>query len=165
MQYMSKGWPQNIHKPSTFTSYNAHRGVSRMGFGFYWANQPTKSTKNQYISIATDYTTKWVEAKTLKDNTTKSTSKFLFEKIITKFGCPLEFVSDQRSHIITDTIKVLTQEFLILQRKSTTYYPQANRQAESTNKVIKIALTKMVNANQIDWDTKLHATLWAHMTA
>jgi hypothetical protein len=128
-------------------------------------NPPAKGTKNRYIITATDYTTKWVEARALKDNTAKSTAKFLFEEITTKFGCPLEFVSDQGSHFINDTIKVLTQEFMILHRKSTTYYPQANGQAESTNKVIKIALTKMVNANRTDWDTKLHAALWAYRTA
>jgi hypothetical protein len=89
----------------------------------------------------------------LKDNTAKSTAKFFFEEIITKFGCPLVFVSDQGSYFINDTI-----EFMILHRKSTTYYPQANDQAESTNKIIKIALTKMVNANRMDWDNKLHAT-------
>lgn len=61
--------------------------------------------------------------------------------------------------------KVLIQEFMILYQKSTTYYPQANEQAESTNIVIKIALTKMVNANRTDWDTKLHATLWAYRIA
>ena len=66
---------------------------------------------------------------------------------------------------INDTIKVLSQEFMILHRKSTMYYPQANGQAVSTNKVIKIALTKMVDANRTDWNTKLHATLWAHRTA
>ena len=54
---------------------------------------------------------------------------------------------------------------MILHQKLTTYYLQANGQAESTNKVIKIALTKMVNANGTDWDTKLHAALWAYRTA
>ena len=128
-------------------------------------NPPAKGTKNRYIITATDYTTKWVEARALKDNTAKSTTKFPFEEIITKFGCPLEFVSNQGSHFINDTIKVFTQEFMILHWKSTTYYPQANGQEESTNNVIKIALTKMVNANRTDWDTKLHASLWAYRTA
>ena len=128
-------------------------------------NPLAKGTKNRYIIMATDYTTKWVKARALKDNTAKSTTKFFFEEIITKFGCPLEFVSNQGSHFINDTIKMLTQEFMILHQKSTTYYPQANEQAKSTNKVIKIALTKMVNANRTDSDTKLHATLWAYRTA
>jgi hypothetical protein len=128
-------------------------------------NPPAKGTNNRYIITATDYTTKWVEARALKDNTAKSTAKFLFEEIITKFGCPLEFVSDQRSHFINDTIKILTQEFMILHRKLTTYYPQANGQAESTNNMIKVALTKMVNVNRTYWDTKLHAALWAYRTA
>ena len=127
-------------------------------------NPPAKGTKNRYIITATDYTTKWVEARALKDNTARLTAKFLCEEIITKFGCPLEFVSDQGGHFINDTIKVLTQEFIILHQKSTTYYPQVNGQADSTNKVIKIALTKMVNANRTEWDTKLHATLWAYRT-
>ena len=39
---------------------------------------------------------------------------------------------------------------MVLCRKSTIYYPQANGQAESTNKVIKTTLTKMVNANHTD---------------
>jgi hypothetical protein len=74
-------------------------------------------------------------------------------------------LGDQEGHFINDTIKNLSQKFMILHRKLTTYYPQANKQAESTNKVIKIALTKMVNANRTDWDTKLHAALWAYRLA
>ena len=74
-------------------------------------------------------------------------------------------VSDQGGHFMNDTIRILTKEFMILHRRSTTYYPQANGQAESTNKVFKTVLTKMVNANHTDWDTKLHTALWAYQTA
>lgn len=98
-----------------------------MGFGFYGAYRTSgKAYKNRYIVTATDYTIKWVGARALKDNTMKSTEKFLYEEIITKFACPVELVSDQRSHFIYDTIKILTKEFMILHKRSTTYYLQAN---------------------------------------
>ena len=68
---------------------------------------PISCTQNWYIIIATDYTSKWIEARALKDNTTKSTIKFLYEEIIIHYGCPLGIVSDQGVHFINKTIQLL----------------------------------------------------------
>lgn len=54
---------------------------------------------------------------------------------------------------------------MILYRGSTTYYPQAYGQVENTNKILKIILTKIVNANRSDRDTKLHTAFWTYRTA
>jgi hypothetical protein len=99
-------------------------GVDYMGL----IKPPTRYTRNQYIIVAIDYMTKWVEAKVLWDNTARSTVKFLYENIITWFSFPTHLVSDQGSYFINSSIKLLVQEFMITHHKSTTYYFQGNGQ-------------------------------------
>ncbi|KAL3698607.1 hypothetical protein R1sor_012683 [Riccia sorocarpa] len=50
---------------------------------------------NRFIVVATDYLTKWVEARPLKQTGEEEVGRFLLERIITRFGCPLELVSDR----------------------------------------------------------------------
>ncbi len=106
-----------------------------------------------------------IEAKTLRDNTAQSIIKFIYENIITRFGCHTHFVSDQGTHFINRIIEILTQEFMITHHKSATYYPQRNDEVESTNKTLGRLLAKMVNSNRNDWDVMLFTALWAYHTA
>ncbi|MCO5615055.1 hypothetical protein L7F22_069343 [Adiantum nelumboides] len=126
---------------------------------------PARFTQNRYILVATDYCTKWVEAVALRDNAARSVAKFLYKNIMTKFGCPIELVSDQGGHFINKVISKLTELHMILHKKSTVYYPQANGQAESTNKILVRIIRKLVNQNTTDWDEKLDSALWAFRTA
>jgi hypothetical protein len=50
-------------------------------------------THNKCILVATNYATKWVEAKTFQMNTTTMIVSFLYEYILTRFGCPLILVT------------------------------------------------------------------------
>jgi hypothetical protein len=47
-------------------------------------------------------------------------------------------------------MKYLTHHFLMKHVSSTTYYPQGNGQAESTNKVFGTLLTNLISENKID---------------
>ena len=53
---------------------------------------------------------------------------------------------------------------MVIHHKSGPYHPQANGQAESTNKVLCIALTKEVEGSRSDWEKKLNSVLWAYHT-
>jgi len=57
-------------------------------------------TQAQYMIIATYYITKWAKATLVRDCTTKIVAKFLYENIITWFGCPIQIVSDQGTHFL-----------------------------------------------------------------
>jgi hypothetical protein len=83
-------------------------------------------TRNKYILIAIDYATKWVETRALRTHIVTITTKFMYECILTKFGCPLTIVMDQGVHFINDAIKYLTHHFLLKHLSSTTYCPQKN---------------------------------------
>jgi hypothetical protein len=91
---------------------------------------PIKSTckyiRNKYILIAIDYATKWVEAKALRTIIAVVIAIFLYECIVTKFGCPLTIVIDQGVHFINDAIKYLKNHFLLKHVSFTTYYLQGN---------------------------------------
>jgi hypothetical protein len=80
-------------------------------------------TSNKYILVAIDYATKWVDEKAFKTNTVIVTIRFWYEYILARFGCPLTIVIDQGIHLINDTIKHLTKQFLLKHISSTTYYP------------------------------------------
>ena len=54
---------------------------------------------------------------------------------------------------------------MMIHRKSTPYYPRGNGQLESTNKILSGILTKICEVKRTDWESKLHAALWAYRTA
>ncbi len=97
--------------------------------------------RNKYILVVIDYAIKWVEAKTLRTNTIIVTTFFLYECILTRFGCTLTIVIDQEVHFINDAIKYLTNHFMMKHVNFTTYYLQRNGQTEFTNEVLGTLLT------------------------
>ena len=109
--------------------------------------------------------TKWVEAAATKTDNANTVATFLYENIITRFGCPKELVSDRRTHLIYHTIAALTAKYEIKHCKTTPYHPRANGQTEKTNGILCKILTKTISGAGTDWDTKLFVALWAYCTA
>jgi hypothetical protein len=50
-------------------------------------------------------------------------------------------------------------------KNSSPYYPQANRQVEAINKVLKTMIQRMVGENKTSWHLQLFSTLWAYHTS
>ena len=100
---------------------------------------------------------KWVEAKALRNNTATSVAKFLYKVIWCEHGCLIKVISDQEGHFLGKVVESLTSFYVVVHKRNTSYYPQANRLAESTNKTLQNILRKIINENRTYWDTKLHS--------
>ena len=74
---------------------------------------PARRTGAHYIIMAMEYVTKWVEEEPVKTFSSEVAPKFIYEDIITRYGCPLTLISDQGSHFINKTIVALTEQFKI----------------------------------------------------
>ena len=113
-------------------------------------NPPGKCTRARYIITVTKYLTIWVEARAVKDCSVTTTVRFIFDDIITRFGCSNILMSDQGTHFINKTIEALTKEFAVHHQKSTPYHPQANGTIEAFNNILEMTLSKIFILNRDD---------------
>ena len=58
----------------------------------------------------------------MKDCTDVTTTKFIFDYVLTRFGCPNILMSDCGMHFLNETISALIEEFQVYHQKSTPYH-------------------------------------------
>jgi transposase InsO family protein len=108
--------------------------------------------------------TRWVEERAFKDCSATTSACFIFDDIITHFGCPKILMSDQCTHFITKIVESLTEEFTVHHQKSMPYHPQENGTVEAFNKILETTLTKICSVNRDEWDLRVPVILWAYRT-
>jgi hypothetical protein len=64
----------------------------------YTTCHPASAIGHKYIIVSYEYLTKWVEAMPTYSNDEKTTSIFLFNHVIARFGCPKHIIIDHGSH-------------------------------------------------------------------
>jgi len=123
-----------------------------------------KSLNNEYILVAIDYVSKWVEAVALPTNDAKGVIQFLKKNIFTRFGTPRAIIIDGGSHFVNKQFTNLLSKYGVNHRIATPYHPQTSGQVEISNRELKSILEKTVNSSRRDWALRLDDTLWAYRT-
>jgi hypothetical protein len=84
---------------------------------------PRSSKGHMYILTSTDYFTKWPEVVALKKVDYEELVKFLKDNILSRFGVPDKFITDNGSIFIGSKFIEFYGEYGIIMGKSSNYYP------------------------------------------
>ena len=114
-----------------------------------------KSKGYEYILVAVDYVSKWVEAMTCRAADAKNSKKMFEEIIFPRFEVPRTVISDGVTHFIDKNFRKYLMKHGIRHNVATPYHPQTSGQAETSNKQIKNILQKTVNEMGIAWKDRL----------
>jgi len=112
------------------------------------------SKKCEFILVAVDYVSKWVEPLPCKHADNISSKRMFEEVIFPRFGVPRVMISDGGAHFIDKRFKHYLLKHGICHNIATPYHPQTSGQAETSNKQIKNILPKTVNEMGTAWKDK-----------
>ncbi|KAD5960505.1 hypothetical protein E3N88_11977 [Mikania micrantha] len=112
----------------------------------------------------TDYFSKWIEAEAFVQVREKEVISFIKRNILTRFGIPAEITCDNGSQFIGKRNTNFCESWGIKMITSTPVHPQANGQAESSNKIIIHNLKKKLGSKKGKWAEELPFVLWADRT-
>ena len=118
---------------------------------------------HEFILVAIDYFTEWVEATSYAKMNAAKVATFIKLHIIYKYRVPHELISDRGVHFMGE-VDTLLQRYGIQHHRSSACRPQTNGAVEAVNKNIKRILRKMIETSR-DWSEKLPFTLWAYCTS
>ncbi|KAD4585878.1 hypothetical protein E3N88_23479 [Mikania micrantha] len=117
-----------------------------------------------FMLAMTDYFSKWIEAEPFVQVREKEVISFIKRNILTRFGIPAEITCDNGSQFIGKRTTNFCESWGIKMITSTPVHPQANGQAESSNKIIINNLKKKLGSKKGKWAEELPFVLWADRT-
>jgi hypothetical protein len=98
----------------------------------------------EHILVIVDYVSKWFEEIPCRKASTEESIQMIDTVMFPRYGVPRILISDGGSHFIGKDFKRCLAKLGIEHRVSTTYHPQTNGQAETSNKQLKGILMNMV---------------------
>jgi len=81
--------------------------------------------------------------------------------ILSRFRCSEKIITDNVAAFKSKKLINFCRKYHITLGHSTTYYPQGNGLAESSNKILINIIKKLLEENKKNWHKKLTNALWA----
>ena len=124
---------------------------------------PCSKAGHNYVLVVVDLATRFVFLRALKDKQMVTIAKRLI-KLFADTGFPKIIQSDNGTEFANKIIASLIAIIGTNQRFTTPYHPRANGAAEANVKTAKQTLSKLMEGNFDEWETKLPRAQYAMNT-
>lgn len=114
----------------------------------------------KFIIVATEHFTRWAEARATKFNNAQETADFLYDSIISRFGCPKHLQSDRGTSFLNEVVKTLVAKWKTKHHYSSPYHPQSNGMVERFNGTLCRSLKRLCQGKE--WNRFIDQVLWAY---
>ncbi|XP_019159714.1 PREDICTED: uncharacterized protein LOC109156332 [Ipomoea nil] len=128
--------PATFYTPVTTAIPFAKWGIDLLG------PLPVAPGGLKFCVVAIDYFTKWVEAEPLATITEYQCRRFLWKRVICRFGLPEHIVSDNGRQFDCQAFADFCRRHGIKHTKVSVAYPQANGQVENVNRTLVDGIRK-----------------------
>ncbi|CEP08747.1 hypothetical protein, partial, partial [Parasitella parasitica] len=126
---------------------------------------PVTAKGNRYLLVCMEYLTKWVITAPLPAATADVIADVLVYEIVLKFGTPKEFLTDNGSNFISETINVVCLRLGISKIQTSVEAPSTDGLVERMNRTIKSSLSIYCQDNPAAWDVYLPFVTFALNTS
>ncbi|RVW50083.1 hypothetical protein CK203_106829 [Vitis vinifera] len=127
MPRVSDSWRSHSCTAIRVTRFDLAMAISVWGIDIIGKVSPRSSSGHEFILVAIDYFTKWVEAASYARLTSARVASFIRSHIICRYRVPHELISDRGVHFRAE-VDTLLQKYGIRHHRSSAYRPQTNGQ-------------------------------------
>ncbi|KAK6160394.1 hypothetical protein DH2020_003775 [Rehmannia glutinosa] len=125
---------------------------------------PMATGQRKFIIMAVDYFSKWVEVEPMEKISASQVRRFMWKKLVSRFGWPRDLVSDNGAQFQGRKFRKWLAEMKVRQFFTSVAHSQANGQVEVTNRSVVKGIKARLEIVGGGWVDELHSILWFHRT-
>jgi hypothetical protein len=118
-----------------------------------------------YVVVAVEYFSKWIEAKPMATITLVTVQKFFWQNIVCRFGVPKAITMDNGTQFDVEAFKDFCDQIGTKIHFASVRHPESNGLVERANGIIMIGIMKLIfNQPRGKWLDELIKVVWSHNT-
>ena len=123
---------------------------------------PSNNNTNQFIFVAIDHYTKWVEAKVINHKTAEEVKDAIIELIIEKHGTPEKILTDQGKEFDNQYMQSMSTAYGFKWIFASPRHHETVGAVERVNQTLTNIIKKLTNFGQLCWRNNLKKAVWAY---